>query len=107
MAKETTSNAKDTKAKDKKPKKPGKFVGRIKETFGELKKVTWPSFAQVLKQTGIVLAVTAIFLVVLMGFDAVLGQLYKLLVSNLNTAEIGSFALGAVTNSGVSLPLCL
>ena len=72
MAKESTSNAKGTKAKEKAPKKKGKFTGKIKETFGELKKVTWPSFAQVLKQTGIVLAVTVIFLGVLMGFDALL-----------------------------------
>lgn len=96
MAKETTSNTKEkAKAKEKAPKKPSKFVGKIKETFGELKKVSWPTFAQVMKQTGIVLAVTAVFLVVLMGFDAVLGQLYKLLVDGLN-AEIGALSLGSV-----------
>ena len=32
MAKESTTSAKDKKAKE--PKKPGKFVGKIKETFG-------------------------------------------------------------------------
>lgn len=104
MAKETTTSAKEKKAKE--PKKPGKFVGRVKETFGELKKVTWPSFAQVLKQTGIVLAVTLAFLVVLMGFDALLGWLYKILVTGLH-AEIGTFSLGSVFSGGVSLPLCL
>ncbi len=73
MAKETT-----------KPKKEKKR-GRIKETFSELKKVTWPSFATVVKQTSIVLAVVVIFLVVLMGFDALLGWLYDLMVKGLNS----------------------
>ncbi|MFR6640251.1 MAG: preprotein translocase subunit SecE [Christensenellales bacterium] len=43
----------------------------MKETFSELKKVTWPSFGEVVKQTGIVLVVVLAFLVVLIGFDTV------------------------------------
>ena len=46
--------------------RPGFFkrTGRsIKETFGELKKVTWPSFGETMKQLGAVIAV-----------DFVLGQ---------------------------------
>ena len=46
----------------------------IKETFGELKKVTWPSFGETMKQLGAVIAVVLCFLVVLTLFDFVLGQ---------------------------------
>ena len=52
-----------------------KRTGRsIKETFGELKKVTWPSFGETMKQLGAVIAVVLCFLVVLTLFDFVLGQ---------------------------------
>lgn len=89
--------AKDTTTKPKKEKK----RGRIKETFGELKKVTWPSFATVVKQTGIVLAVVVIFLVVLMGFDALLGWLYDLMVQGLNSGiESASLLTSASGLSG-------
>jgi preprotein translocase, secE subunit len=57
--------------------KPGFFkrMGRaIKETFGELKKVTWPSFRETMKQLGAVIAVVLLFLVVLTVFDLILGQ---------------------------------
>ncbi len=71
------ANEKAAKPKEKKR-------GKIKETFSELKKVTWPSFSTVIKQTGIVLAVVVIFLVVLTGFDLLLGWLYDVLVASLN-----------------------
>ena len=53
-------------------KKPNIFVrmGRkLKETFSELKRVTWPSFPKVLKATGVVLLVVVIFLVVVTGIN--------------------------------------
>lgn len=67
-------NAKNDKAAAKKKanKKPNIFVrlGRkCKEVFSELKKVSWPTFAKVLKNTGIVLAVVLIFAVVITAFD--------------------------------------
>ena len=37
--------------------------------WSELKKVTWPGFSKVVKQTGIVLGVVLVFLVVLTGID--------------------------------------
>jgi len=52
---------------------------RIRETFSELKKVTWPSFKTVIKSTGIVLAVVLFFLVCLIGIDSLLGWLYRML----------------------------
>lgn len=69
--------------KKKKRRSPAKW---FKELFSELKKVTWPTFPNVVKQTGIVLFVTLLFLLVLMGMDALLSYLYKLLVTGL-TAE--------------------
>ena len=64
--------AKDTStAKPKEKKKRGRV---FKETFSELKKVTWPSFGETMKQLGAVIAVVLCFLVVLTLFDFVLGQ---------------------------------
>ena len=60
--------AKDKKKKDK-AKKPNKIAKSLKDTGNELKKVSWPGFKQVVKQTGIVLAFVLIFGVVLFGFD--------------------------------------
>ena len=54
---------------------------RIKETFGELKKVTWPSFGKTMKQTGMVLSVVLIFGVLVLGIDLLVGEIIKLLSS--------------------------
>ncbi len=70
---------KNTKAKkDKKPKEK-KLGKKTREMTSELKKVTWPSFGEVVKKTGVVLAVVAIFAVVVFGIDALLGFLFDLL----------------------------
>ena len=71
--------------KDKKRKEPGKARRWFKDFFSELKKVTWPSFTKVLKQTGIVLLVTICFLLVMMAFDAILGLAYDGLVGRLGS----------------------
>ena len=55
---------------------------KVKAAFSELKKVTYPSFSSVVKRTAVVLAVTAIFLVVVMGIDALLHLLQGLLTKN-------------------------
>ena len=65
--------------KDKKPKEKGKFKRKARETMSELKKVTWPSFGEVCKKTGIVLSVVVVFGLVLFGLDALLGFLFGLL----------------------------
>ena len=62
--------AKDVAKKKKdKSKKPNKIAKALKETGGELKKVTWPKFKEVVKQTGIVLVVVIVFALVLLGLD--------------------------------------
>ena len=74
---------KQDKQKDKKKskvKKPSKTAKRIKETTSELKKVTWPTFGEVVKKTGIVIAFVLIFGLFLYGVNTLLGWLVSLLV---------------------------
>ena len=72
-------NAKAKKEKKPKEKKLGK---KTREISSELKKVTWPSFKDVLKKTGVVLAVVVIFAVVVFGIDLLLSVLLDLLLGN-------------------------
>lgn len=76
--KETAKKQKDVKKvkKDKKPNIFKRIGAKFKDIFSELKKVSWPSFAKVVKQTGIVLVVVLVFLVVIAAFDT---GLYSLL----------------------------
>ena len=60
-------NKKDNKKVNKQPKR-----SRTKETVSELKKVSWPSFKTVLKNTGMVLAVVLIFGLVVFGIDSLI-----------------------------------
>lgn len=82
VAVENTADVKQQKVKkDKKNKKPNVFkrMGmKIKDVFSELKKVSWPTFPKVVKQTGIVLVVVLLFLIVITAFDYGLLQLLKL-----------------------------
>ena len=80
-------NVEKKSAKKEKDKKPNIFVriGRkFKETFSELKRVTWPTFPQALKATGVVIVIVLIFLVVVTGVNYGFSELLKLLT------EIGS-----------------
>lgn len=84
-SKEEKSKVKNDKNKkeDKKPKKDKKerkgLKRRTKETVSELKKVTWPKFPEVVKKTGVVIAVVLIFAVILFGLDTLFGFLFNLL----------------------------
>ena len=72
---------KQVKTKKSQNEKPNFFkrMGRkIKEVFSELKKVTWPSWGKVVKQTGIVLTVVLLFLVIIALFDFGLQELLTL-----------------------------
>ena len=71
---------KNEKPKKKKDKKPSKMAKRLKETSSELKKVTWPKFTTVLKQTGVVLTVVAAFLLVVFGLDRLCSWLVGFIV---------------------------
>jgi preprotein translocase subunit SecE len=77
---ESVKQQKEVK-KVKKNKKPNIFRrlgAKLKEIFSELKRVSWPTFPKVVKQTGVVLVVVLIFLVVISAFDFGLLQLLKL-----------------------------
>jgi preprotein translocase subunit SecE len=82
MKEDKTSNSKvETKKAQSKDKKDNIFkkIGRkFKEVFSEIKKVTWPDFKTIVKSTGVVLGVVAIFLVVITLMDLGLGALLEL-----------------------------
>ena len=69
-----------SKTKNQKPNWFRRVGAKIKETFSEIKKVSWPSFLTVLKTTGLVLVVVAAFLAVITGVDALLSMLFDGLV---------------------------
>lgn len=78
--KSVKQNNKNSKQKQKNAK-PKRSLGKMaKETISELKKVSWPTFPKVVKQTGVVIAVVLAFAVVLLGFDTLFSFLYNLLV---------------------------
>ena len=69
---------------NKEEKKPNIFVrmGRkLKETFSELKRVTWPTFPKVVKSTCVVIGVVVVFLVVVTGINYGLQELLNLITS--------------------------
>ena len=78
--KSVKQNSKNNKQKQKNTA-PKRSLGKIaKETISELKKVSWPTFPKVVKQTGVVIVVVLTFAVVLLGFDTLFSFLYNLLV---------------------------
>lgn len=94
MADKTNKNA-----KKQGPKKPNFFVA----TFGELKQVSWPTFADTMKRLGAVLAITVIFLVVLMCVDMLLNFIHRNLFQAgfgdnqlLNGEQIAALIVGGV-----------
>ena len=70
-------------ARSQKPKKENKIIKSIKGSFSELKKVSWLGFGKVVKQTIVVLAVTAVFLVLMFGIDQLLSLFRDLLTKNM------------------------
>ena len=67
------------KSKKKMEKKPSKIAKALKDTGNELKKVSWPKFKDIVKQTGIVLAFVLVFALVLFCFDRLCSLLTGLL----------------------------
>ena len=69
---------------DNKVKKPNIFVrmGRkLKETFSELKRVTWPTFPKVLKGTCVVLVVVLVFTVIVTAINYGLEELLTVITN--------------------------
>ena len=78
-SKQTKKESTPTKKKDKKPGFFKRMFLKIKDVFSELKRVSWPSFSKVVKQTGVVIVVVLAFLVVITAFDFGLLQLLLLI----------------------------
>ena len=76
---ESKKEKQDKNSKKKPQKEKGKLKRKAKETISEIKKVTWPTFGEVCKKTGVVLVVVLIFAVVVFGLDMGLGSLMGLL----------------------------
>ena len=68
-----------SKSKNKKPSWFRRVGAKFRETFSELKRVTWPTLPTVLKTTGVVLVVVVAFLAIVTGVDALFGWLLKLI----------------------------
>ena len=88
MAKvEKTLSDRETSVKDKKQKKSKPVKNkepkksRTKATISELKKVSWPTFGKTMKQTGMVISVVVIFVLVTLGIDSLLSWLLKLITN--------------------------
>ena len=80
----------------KKERKPSKIKRMFKETGSELKKVTWPTFKQTMKKTGVVLGVVIFFGIILFAIDFVLGVGLKALAAKEVTAVEQWVAVGLV-----------
>ena len=82
MKETKTSNSKVENKNSQQKNKKGNFFKRIgkgiKDTFAELKKVAWPDFKTVVKNTGIVLGIVGIFLILITVMDYGLGVLLEL-----------------------------
>ena len=63
----------DAEKKTQKPEKKEKKKGRLKESWrgfkSEVKKIVWPSWKQVLKNTGVVLVIVVICAIVIGALD--------------------------------------
>ncbi|MBQ8844496.1 MAG: preprotein translocase subunit SecE [Clostridia bacterium] len=80
LKKKSNDNKKDKNGKKKKQNKNKVSITQsVRGTMSELKKVTWPTFKEVVKRTGVVLVFVLVFGVLIFGIDSLLGFLVKLL----------------------------
>jgi len=83
VSKKVSTKKADDKKKQKKEKKSSRIKGKFKEIGSELKKVSWPTFRKVCKQTAIVIGVVAFFTLILFGIDRLASLLYTLLANSI------------------------
>ena len=79
-SKENKNDKNDKKKNKQKKERKGGIGKKTKETISELKKVTWPSFGEVVKKTGIVIAFVLIFGLFIFGVNTLLAWLVGLLL---------------------------
>ena len=80
-AKKTDKKQKTNKKKAKKAAEPKS--NKVKETVAELKKVSWPTFGKVVKNTLLVIFIVVLSTLVLFGIDYGLSWIYKLLTGTI------------------------
>lgn len=86
-----SANKKEKAKKEKKNKKQKEHkVGKVKETVSELKKVSWPSFGKVVKQTLVVIGMVLFFTLVLFAIDQLLGLGYKQIIGWISKTTTGA-----------------
>lgn len=77
--KENKVEVKKVQPKNKKDNIFKRIFRKLKEVFSEIKKVSWPSFNKIVKQTAVVLGVVLLFMIVITLMDLGLGALLQLL----------------------------
>ncbi len=70
----------EKKDKSKKTKKPNKVAQYFRDLKAELKKVVWPTKAQVINNTGVVLATMLVLGLFVGGLDAIFSAALKFLM---------------------------
>ena len=63
-----------SKSKNTKPSWFRRVGAKFKETFSELKRVTWPKFGTALKTTGVVLVIVIVCALMIAALDYVFGR---------------------------------
>lgn len=81
---EKEKNVAEVETKQNKPAKKEKKKGRIKNAWkgfrSELKKIVWPTWKQVLKNTGIVLVIVVVCALAILSLDVAFNAGFKSLV---------------------------
>ena len=80
---EAKKDKKPAKAKKEKKPREHKIGRKVKETTSELKKVSWISFGEICKRTGIVIGFVLLSALVLFGVDRLLGLLHQLIINSI------------------------
>ncbi|MBD5132959.1 MAG: preprotein translocase subunit SecE [Clostridiales bacterium] len=81
VQKESVSSDKKAKAPKKKEKKPNRILKWLKDLKGELKKVTWPTAKDTLKNVGIVIACVIFVGIFIWVFDFLARAVIEALLS--------------------------
>ncbi len=81
VQKESVSSDKKAKAPKKKEKKPNRILKWFKDLKGELKKVTWPTAKDTLKNVGIVIACVIFVGIFIWVFDFLARAVIEALLS--------------------------
>ena len=81
VQKESVSSEKKAKAPKKKEKKPNRILRWFKDLKGELKKVTWPTAKDTLKNVGIVIACVIFVGIFIWVFDFLARAVIEALLS--------------------------